>query len=252
MKKVLAVSLTSLALLAIICTNATAIPTTQVVWSQQPDMVRGFQFSSETKVPSIVADDFEAPVLEPVGLRWWGGYWTPTAPGDYGAYADGRPTILSPGTIQSFVISVWSNAAPGGTYPYAHPGAPLWSASVPFANIAETYAGATGDGRQVYSYYADLSSQSLPQLTGGTAYWLSVEAVATSNTEQWGWHESSDHDLSPAVQDFKQSGWLQIQNNLYDNDMAFELEVIPEPAGLSAVLVGLTGVGSMMFRRRRS
>ena len=250
MKKVLAVSLASLALLALICTNATAIPSTQVVWSQQPDMVRGFQFSSETKVPSIVADDFGWPALQAVGLRWWGGYWTPTSPGNYGPYADGRPSVLTPATIQSFVISIWSDAAPGGAYPYARPGSQLWSAPIPFASVAETYAGATGEGRQVYSYYADLSSQTLPQLVTGATYWLSIEAVTTSNSEQWGWHESSDHNLSPAVQYFRQSGWLQIQNNLYDNDMAFEITVIPEPAGLSALIVGLTGVGALVFRRR--
>lgn len=225
--------------------------------SQLPDMVRGYQFASETKVPSIVADDFIYSGNPMAAIRWWGGFWTPVTAGNYSHYADGRPSVLSTVGISAWYLKFYQNIPASGPGTYAQPGALVASGTFT-TGVSETYYEATTTtGRHVYSYYADLSqaiwSGQPPLLTAGTAYWLSIEAdmSPTSDSVQWGWQESDFHAGSAAVQNFRGAGWVQIQNNMYDNDMAFQIVPIPEPAGLSALGIGLSGLATMFFRRRR-
>ncbi len=250
MKTVLRITLALLILFAMQCI-ASADASQLVKWSQLPDMVNGYQFSSETKVPSLVADDWICPTEALAGLRWWGGLWTPTAAGKYSHYCDSRPTITSLGNYQAWIIRIFDNVPQSATEPYARPGNELAMWTLSSADVQETHYKDTQSGRHVHSYYADLTNLAMPQLTAGSIYWISIQAQMSDTNVQWGWHESRDHRLSAAVQDFKSAGWLQIQNNMYDNDMAFELTTIPEPTGLSVLTVGIGGMATFFWRRRR-
>lgn len=251
MRKSLAITTAIVLLLGLQSLGFADSPNPVVKWSQLPDMSNGHQFSSEIKVPSIVGDDWICPDGKPItDIHWWGGYWTPVANGQYASYTDGRPTALAPGTLQTFTISIWSNVPAGGSEPYSRPGGVLATYAFNLADVHETLYGTTAQsGRNVYQYYVGLPERF--EQTQGTTYWLTIRADLPPASVQWGWQESNDHRVSPAVQDYKGSGWVQLQNNQYDNDMAFELTTIPEPAGLSALGIGLVSMGTFFFRRRR-
>jgi hypothetical protein len=251
MSKSLAVAIAITLLLGLQCVGFAASPDEIAKWSQLPDMNDGHQFSSEIKVPSIVADDWICPDGRPVtDIHWWGGYWAPTAEGQYSDYSDGLTTVLTPGTLQTFTINIWSNEPAGGPEPYSRPGGILATYVFDLADAHEAFYGTTVlSGRNLYEYYVDLP-QPFNQVQG-TTYWLTIKADMPATSVQWGWQESNDHRVSPAVNDYKGSGWVQIQNNSYDNDMAFELTTIPEPAGLSAMGVGLVSMATFFFRRRK-
>lgn len=239
--------------------SAMAVPQmTPTKWSQLPDMDKGKTFSSESKVPSLVADDWTCPDGQKItGIHWWGAYWAPVTNGNYGSYSDGRPNVNSVTTavpVTSWTLKVWSNlpaSSTGNSSPYAVPGAVLKTWTVQNAN--EQYYGTTTSGtvlRKVYDYSVDLTSDPFFQ-TKGVTYWLSIEATVPDTDKQWGWHESNNHQDSAAVNDFKGAGWMQIQNNQYDNDMAFELTTTPEPGSLMVLGFGLVSMSGMMVRRRR-
>lgn len=251
MGKSLAIAAAIILLLGLQCAGFAGSPNQIVKWFQLPDMNNGHQFSSEVKVPSIVGDDWICPDGRPItDIHWWGGYWTPVANGQYASYTDGRPTLLSPGTLQTFTINIWSNVPAGGPEPYSRPGSVLATYAFNLADVHETFYGSTAQSdRNVYQYYVDLPEEF--EQTQETTYWLTIQADLPPTSVQWGWHESNDHRVSPAVQDYKGSGWVQLQNNMYDNDMAFELTTVPEPAGLGAIGVGLVSMATFFFRRRR-
>lgn len=252
MKRICPVVLAALLLLGLQYPGSAADQNHPTKWSQTPDMNDGHQFASEVKVPSIVADDWICPDGRPVtDIHWWGGYWQPVDTGRYGHYSDGRPSLSTPGTLESFTISIWSSVLAGGSEPYSRPGIVLKNYSFGLAEAHEQYYGATVGGKHVYQYYVDLPEDDWFAQVLGTIYWLTIEATMSDPSVQWGWHESNEHRVSPAVQDFKDSGWVQIRNNLYANDMAFELTTIPEPAGLSVMAVGLGSMAAFLFRRRK-
>ena len=235
-------------------------------WLQNPNMYRGYQYSSETKIPSVVADDWVYTGDPIIGIRWWGGYWSPVAPWHYGYYSDGRPSVAT--TVPChWQIAFYENIPADGNDSYPQPGNQIARYTFEPEQVTETYYGITqSGGKSVFSYYVGLphpfgGPTPGDPVTPGT-YWISVEANMVPiepmiivdpiySTVQWGWQESPDLQLSAAVQDFKTSGWLQIQNDMHDNDMAFELITVPEPTGISAVMVGLGGIGTFFFRRRR-
>jgi len=227
----------------------------QTKWQQLPDMKNGMQFSSETKVPSIVADDWLCVDGNPVvGITWWGGYWIPNTPGNYAYYSDSLPTTNPPATYaQAFNITIWSDipADPAKGIYYSMPGQPLKT----YTGVVPTlsYYGATSQqGRLVYQYTLDISNDPFLQ-DKGTIYWISIVSTNLDNRNlQWGWHESNNHWNDAAVQDFKGSGWYALENNLYKNDMAFELRTIPEPSGLIALASGVIGIAGIIIRRRQS
>jgi hypothetical protein len=250
MRKSLAIAAAIVLLLGLHPASFADSPNQTVKWSQFPDMNHGHQFSSEFKVPSTVADDWTCPDGRPItDIHWWGGYWTPVGDGQYSHYSDGRPTMLSPGALQTFTISIWSNALAGGSLPYNTPGSILETYLFNMADAHEVFYGTTTSGKKAYQYYVDLPEHF--QQVQGTTYWLTIRADLPSASAQWGWHESNDHRVSPAVQDFKGSGWVQLQNNQYNNDMAFELTTIPEPGGLSVMGAGLVSLAAFLFKRRR-
>ncbi len=250
MRKSLAITAGIVLLLGLQCASFADAPNPAVKWSQLPDMGNGHQFSSEVKVPSTVADDWTCPDGRPItDIHWWGGYWTPVADGQYSHYTDGLSAALTPGSLQTFTINIWSDAPAGGSQPFSRPGSILETYVFNLADVHEVLYNTTTSGRTVYQYYVDLPEHF--EQVQGTTYWLSIRADLPPTSVQWGWHESNDHRVSPAVEDFKGSGWVQLQNNQYDNDMAFELTTIPEPGGLSVLCTGVVSLAAFLYRRRR-
>lgn len=241
------------ALLAVLFVSGAAIGAdVQVKWSQAPDMYKGLQFSSELKLPSIVADDWLCLDGLPVGdFTWWGGYYVPRVkpipPGGY-PNSDSLPNGAQ-GGIESFVIKIWSDipADPSDPFSFSQPGDIL--ATYVISNFSEVLYGATTVGRLVYQYHVELPEPFVQRQ--GQIYWLSIEANLFDDQKQWGWHESWQHNLDAAVQDYKGSGWATINNNLYDSDMSFEVSVVPEPGSLAALVFGAAGMATGLLRNRK-
>ena len=230
-------------------------------WSQLPDMIMGLDWSSEVKVPSIVADDWLCTNGLPVtDIHWWGSYWVPVQPGAYSNYSDARPGA-PPGGITKFILKIYSDVPAGPTNPFSFPGQLLWQYETADFNevlYGVTQGGAGNPPEEVYQYYVKLPQDMWFMQERGQIYWLSIEAVMLDPTgapitdKQWGWHESKHHWNDAAVQDFKGSGWVALNNNLYDVDMAFELTTIPEPGSLLAFGTGIVGIVGIMLRKRRA
>jgi hypothetical protein len=231
--------------------------TRPVKWSQPPEMgPYGYDFSSETVVPSMVADDFLCEDGEPViDVHWWGGYWTPGAAWPYYTsdnYPD--PTLagdVPPGILQGFWIEFYSDV-PGGTdpdMPWSHPGDLLYEEFLPMAEVAEALYGKivhVGDQvENVWQYNVDLPRPFFQD--AGTIYWLKIQAKHSDQLIQWGWHEAESLWHDNAVQmGYGRAGMWELLTN---KDMAFELS-IPEPAAMFVVAGGLGGLLCLRKKRR--
>lgn len=248
-----------LALFFIFATTGSKAAT--VKWSQRPSMnpQDGYSFSSETQVPSQVADDFfcenGAPI---VGLRWWGSYWDTTYQGQsYYPYPNsdswGDPAQNPPqAMISHFIISFYADVPAGqGVPPWSHPGSLLYAETIPLdrVRVKESKYGTinrSSSTQTVFQYDALLP---MPfEQEAGNIYWLSIQAVdPNGNPLQWGWQESMDHWNDNAVQQgFSQNGWWDL---LPGEDMAFVLKPVPIPAPL--ILFGSGLLGLIGLRRRQ-
>jgi hypothetical protein len=222
-------------------------------WTQLPDMNQGFNFSSEVKVPSLVADDWLSQNgFAVTDLHWWGAYWTPNfpVPPDGTYYSDSLGDAAA-GGIESFNVAIYSDVPAGVGVPFSRPGQQLWSQVV---SATESSFGATAAGHQVYQYDVLLDEDDWFQPTTGEIYWVTIQANLSDPLRQWGWHEAATHFNDAAVQNFKGSGWYALENNQYKNDMAFELTTtqVPEPGSLLALGVSMVGLAGFAVRRRRA
>jgi hypothetical protein len=234
-----------------------------VEWSQLPLMAKdGYDFSSETQIPSTVADDFLSTGASITGLTWWGSYWDATRSGggraSYPAahsHIWGDPVPNPPGTVTGFVISFWSDVpAKSGKPPWSHPGTLLYAEMIPLdgMQVKEAVYGTiereSGVTETVFRYDAVLPVTFLPD--AGHIYWLSVQAIDPEGKPvQWGWHESIDHWNDNAVQQGfmppgKPKGW----HLLAERDMAFEVQAVPIPG--SVLLLGAGLIGILGLRRK--
>src|SRR3972149_8016431 len=100
------------------------------ILSQEPDMLVGLDYSSEFKVPSLVADDWTCSnsLLPVTDIHWWGSYWK-TQQG-YFYYSDHIPSAVN-GGIVSFTFKIWGDI-PGPPFSQPDgdaddPTAPLWT-----------------------------------------------------------------------------------------------------------------------------
>jgi len=241
-------------LLALVCASyANGAPTQQVKWSQLPDMDRGLDYSSEVKLPSVVAADFQCLDGLPItDIHFWGSYWqtgVPTPP-DGSPNSDGFANAPA-GGIQAFLLKFWSDVPAGTDQPFSHPGQLLWQTEGVQYN--ETFFGATNAGKEVWQYSVFLDPAQWFHQEQGRIYWLSIEAIMPDPMRQWGWHESKDHWNDDATQIFKGSPWYELINNTYSVDMAFELTTVPEPGSLAGLALGAFGtIGWVIRSRKRS
>ena len=217
-------------------------------------MIRGFDYSSEVKVPSIVADDWMCrnSLLPVTDIHWWGSYWqTQTA---YINYSDGIQFAPN-GGIESFRFTIWSDVPSGPNVPFSHPDGPLWTFTAPMAMVQEVPEGyvAYVPGEYVWRYNLTLPEENWFHQTAGTVYWLSIEANLPDTQKQWGWHESWESWGDAAVQSFNGSGWYTLGGGC-PTDMAFELTtttVIPDASCLALATMGFGALGAFGRLRRR-
>ncbi len=267
-----------LALIAVVLLALTAgVQAGPAIFSQSPDLgPLGFDYSSDRFLPrtandeSLVADDFVCLLGDPItDVHWWGSYWQApytTPASDYWtdpSLAGGAP--LLPATVTGFNITIYDHVPvaidPLTTpMPFAHPGASLYSATVPIADVTISLAGVidrTGDliignfgDEAVWRYDVDLA---VPfNQTAGTTYWLSIQAITDDTAVQWGWHSADTLTGFNATQGGPAALWGAPYANpwvlMVDKDMAFELTV-PEP-----FTAGLLGIGLAVVlgcRRKR-
>jgi hypothetical protein len=227
--------------------------TDPVKWSQLPRMdAYGYDYSSETTVPSLAADDFLCVDGQPViDVHWWGSYWVPGPAWPY--YTSNNfpdPTLPNdqpPGILQGFWIEFYTDipANVDPLIPWSHPGQLLYEEFIPMAAVQEALYGKVvhpgGQEENVWQYNADLPTPFFQE--ADNIYWLKIQAVHSNLTIQWGWHQAEDLWHDNAVQmGFGRPGVWEI---LVDKDLAFELSV-PEPT-----MVLLVGAGLVALIRRR-
>ncbi len=244
-----------------------------VKWSQLPDTsVNGYDFSSETLVPSVTADDFQCNDPRPITyVHWWGSYYD-GRPGGLAHHSDhlldpSFPGPVMPATVTGFNITFYSDIPAGSspTMPWSHPGNVLASSYVSMTAVqsslhtiidrnGDMILGNDGD-EAVWQYTVKLPTAFAQ--TPGTIYWISIQAVNdAAGTVQWGWHESYEHWNDAAVQNGPQALWGNSYSvqwaSLLVKDMAFELSVyeIPEPATMTLLGSGL-GILVVASRRKR-
>ena len=230
---------------------------TAAIISQLPRMdPDGYSFSSETQVPSAVADDFLSNGLPITGVTWWGSYWDYPYPN---SASWGDPAENPPGTISAFIISFWSDIPAGhGIPPWGHPGTLLHAMTMPLDGdqVKESVYDSINRGdditQTVFEYQATLPMQFAQE--AGQISWLSIQAVDSDGSSiHWGWQESLDHWNDNAVQKGfppggLQPGWWHL---LPGEDMAFELTSTSVPVPASVLLLGSGLLGLVGLRRRR-
>jgi hypothetical protein len=248
---------------------ASSEPVDLVKWSQLPDMSPyGYDWSSETSVPSMTADDFlcSSP-LAVVDVHWWGSYYEPGALWPYKS-SDNHldPTLatgLPPGILLGFNIEFYSDVPAGvdPLIPWSHPGSVLYEEFVPMADVIEAYYGTVthiGEiDENVWQYncglpipfdqdpWADPVDVDGDGILDGTIYWLKIQAVHNDPDIQWGWHEADSLWHDNAVQNWPPDSSAPYWDLRENKDMAFELSVIPEPS-----LLLLLGAGCLVLIQR--
>jgi len=244
-------------------------PVFPVKWSQLPDMTEyGYDWSSETVVPSMTADDFlcDTP-LAVIDVHWWGSYYDSGGLWPYKSSNDfDDPTLGSgnpPGIITGFNIEFYTNVPADELIPWSHPGDLLYEELIDMGLVNETYFGTIthvyGAQENVWQYncvlpipfeqdpLADPVDIDDDGTLDGTIYWIKIQAVHEDPEIQWGWHEADSLWQDNAVQHWGPDPipfWFLLENK----DMAFELSVIPEP---SLLLVAAVGLLALLRRRHR-
>jgi len=231
---------------------------------QLPDM-NGYDWSSETIVPSAVADDWLCENGLPINqITWWGSYYIPSTfpyKNSDNFLDPSIPGNVPPGTVTGFNIAIFSNKEEGECYPWSMPGDLLYLTSVSIADANETlYGVATKPGGQVENVwqYTVVLKDLFAQKEGET-YWLAIQAIdgelgSSTFTPfiQWGWHQT-DKLIYGFGEDAVQIGFTPNEceewDLLVDTEMAFKLYSIPEPS-LMGLLFGSMTVLGMLIRKR--
>lgn len=231
---------------------------------QLPDMA-GYDWSSETAVPSAVADDWLCENGLPINqIVWWGSYYMPSIYPYKNSDNFPDPSIPNntpPGTVTGFNIGIFTNKEVGNCYPWSMPGDLLYLASISIADANETlYGVATKPGGQIENVWQYTAILEIPfEQKQGETYWLAIQAIDSVSGNptliplyQWGWHQT-DKLLYGYGEDAVQIGFTPNECDewdlLVDTEMAFKLYSIPEPSTIGILFASISVLG-MLIRKR--
>jgi hypothetical protein len=211
----------------------------------------------------IVADDFMCENPLPItDIHWWGSY-----PG-----MGTEPVQRHP---DRFLIRFWTDVPIGSENPnYSHPGDPIWDIVCENYTVEEVGydinpglwldPGAGGQVQLVdraYQYNQRLTAAEEFHQTVGQVYWISIQAQYDGDPiseNDWGWKTRPHFWNDDAVSGGPLAGapgfwWEPISGpDGASWDMAYELTVVPEPAGFVLLGAGLVSLLVHVRRRRKS
>lgn len=146
----------------------------------------------------------------------------------------------------SFRLSFWTDAA-------GAPGAALFSVDVAFADVTANFQGqetATGAALplDVYEFEADLGGAFAA--AAGTTYWFSVLSMSPTSDPTFVWRSGTGGN-GTSYQVALSSGGVVADTFVRGGDRAFSLVEVPEPE-TALLLLGMTGMGILLARRRRT